>query len=130
MATLRKQMLQEAKERKSMEDAEREERVMREKKLVQTMKDAATKEIAELRSNAIREVEQMKKDAKEERDRMIAQQMVEQQLFRERAEEAKETLLKQTRWEMKVVNGKGPRASRSEESGRRRRSKGYNCKRA
>ena len=103
MATLRRQMLQEAKERKSMEDAEREERIVMEKELIQTMKDNATREITDFRRKTVQEVEQMRKEAKEERERMLAQQLVEQQLFRDRAEEAKETLLKQTRWEMKVV---------------------------
>lgn len=103
MARIRKVTLAEAHERKCMEDAEREERLVMERELVETLKRQAQRDIDELRRKTMQELSIMKEEAKRERETLLAQQLREQQLIRERAEEAKETLLKQTRWEMKLV---------------------------
>jgi len=103
MAKIRKLSLAEAYERKCMEDAEREERLVMERDLVETLKRQAEEDIKELRSKTVEELSVMKEEAKRERELLLAQQLREHQLIRERAEEAKETLLKQTRWEMKIV---------------------------
>ena len=103
MAKVRKIALAEAYERKCMEDAEREERLVMERDLVETLKRQAEQDIKQMRSKTLEELSAMKEEAKRERELLLAQQLREHQLIRERAEEAKETLLKQTRWEMKIV---------------------------